>query len=439
MKKIILTITEAAFLSAILFLFANVANTQECVSDDGIQTIEGFRVLRVHDRSFGGITSLIDVETARGAYWSGPGPEGVLFTTDEGGIGAIGRMDADGNFVDYLVPPVSTFFPRTAYLEYAYDDLLYACDTVGGNDIWRILPDGSVQFVADYPNCEGIIFGDRGDGINALYVSSWTAGTVDRVDPDGTIVPIASGFPIYVTDLAIPDAASSFASGLYAVQQSGPGIFHIDLAGTVTLPYAYGGNLTGGEEGSFADPGSVFGDALYHLNFNNQVQRLFADGTAEIVAQGGGLDFGDHTMGGVFSTDGRFYYFTNEATTIWRLEACSVAVVVDIDIKPGSDPNCFNINGHGVIPVAILGSGTFDVSNVDQSSLSFGGLNVRVRGNKGPLCGLEDTNSDVIYDLVCHFEDDASNWNVGGGTATLTGMLLDGTDFEGTGSICVVP
>ena len=27
-------------------------------------------------------------------------------------------------------------------------------------------------------------------------------------------------------------------------------------------------------------------------------------------------------MGGVFSTDGRSYYFTNEATTIWRLEAC---------------------------------------------------------------------------------------------------------------------
>jgi hypothetical protein len=33
-----------------------------------------------------------------------------------------------------------------------------------------------------------------------------------------------------------------------------------------------------------------------------------------------------------------------------------MAQEVGIDIKPGSDPNCFNINGHGVIPVAILGS-----------------------------------------------------------------------------------
>ena len=35
---------------------------------------------------------------------------------------------------------------------------------------------------------------------------------------------------------------------------------------------------------------------------------------------------------------------------------------VAIDIKPGSDPNCFNNNGNGVIPVAILGSASFDVA-----------------------------------------------------------------------------
>ena len=42
-------------------------------------------------------------------------------------------------------------------------------------------------------------------------------------------------------------------------------------------------------------------------------------------------------------------------------------VQVDIDIKPGSDPNCFNVNGNGVIPVAILGSANFDVTRVDDS------------------------------------------------------------------------
>ncbi|WP_432474141.1 hypothetical protein [Amphritea sp. HPY] len=114
-------------------------------------------------------------------------------------------------------------------------------------------------------------------------------------------------------------------------------------------------------------------------------------------------------------------------------------LTVDIDIKPGSDPNCFNTNGHGVIPVAILGNDNFDVRNIDQSSLSFSGQEVRMRGNKGPLCGEEDSNSDGFFDLVCHFEDDSTNWSPGSfGNATLTGVMLDGTEFEGTDSICIV-
>lgn len=112
---------------------------------------------------------------------------------------------------------------------------------------------------------------------------------------------------------------------------------------------------------------------------------------------------------------------------------------VAIDIKPNSDKNCFNINGHGVIPVAILGSMDFSVSQIDTNSLSFGGLAVRVRGNKGALCSIEYSNEDEYLDLICHFEDNSSNWNAGDGDAMVTGSLIDGTNFEGSDSICVVP
>jgi hypothetical protein len=79
------------------------------------------------------------------------------------------------------------------------------------------------------------------------------------------------------------------------------------------------------------------------------------------------------------------------------------------------------------------------VADVDFTTLSFGGLAVRMRDNKGPLCGYEDANGDGFQDLVCQFEDDPSAWNVGSDTATLSGALLDGTPFEGSDSICVVP
>jgi hypothetical protein len=137
------------------------------------------------------------------------------------------------------------------------------------------------------------------------------------------------------------------------------------------------------------------------------------------------------------NTDNANRGFVYDVTGVWLYRTASVPVT--IDIKPGSDPNCFNINGHGVIPVAILGSDTFDVSTIDQTTLLFGGMAVRVRGNKGPLCGFENPYVDGYTDLVCHFEDDPTNWDAGNAEATLTGKLDDGTDIVGTDTICVVP
>jgi hypothetical protein len=141
---------------------------------------------------------------------------------------------------------------------------------------------------------------------------------------------------------------------------------------------------------------------------------------------------------GFFSTGAISNRNTNMTGTFdWQI--LSADIIVDIDIKPGSDPNCFNVNGNGVVPVAILSSADFDVSNIDQTTLSFAGLDVRVRGNKGPFCGSEDVNADGLLDLVCHFVDDPTNWTPDmNDLASLGGTLLDGTDFTGTDSICVV-
>lgn len=114
--------------------------------------------------------------------------------------------------------------------------------------------------------------------------------------------------------------------------------------------------------------------------------------------------------------------------------------VVNIDIKPGSESNCINIDGHGVIPVAILGSSVFDVTAINPSSLKFGGLAVGIRGRRGPQCGIEFANADQHLDLVCHFEDDPSNWSIGGDSiASVYGSLFDGRQITGSDSICLVP
>lgn len=127
------------------------------------------------------------------------------------------------------------------------------------------------------------------------------------------------------------------------------------------------------------------------------------------------------------------------------LDAVSVVetlcvITVDIDIKPGSFPNCINPDGHGVIPVAILGSADFDVTLIDPSTVVLDSLEIKAVGKSNKLLAhYEDVNSDGFDDLVVQIQDTDGAFNGGNGTATVSGNLLDGTPFEGTDSICIVP
>jgi hypothetical protein len=111
---------------------------------------------------------------------------------------------------------------------------------------------------------------------------------------------------------------------------------------------------------------------------------------------------------------------------------------VAIDVKPGSEPACINPGSKGVIPVAIFGSDELDVTQVVAASLEFGGLSLRERGKKGPVCSMEDVNEDGIEDLVCHFDVGTADWT-GGTEPTLIGELEDGTEITGTDTVCLVP
>lgn len=124
-------------------------------------------------------------------------------------------------------------------------------------------------------------------------------------------------------------------------------------------------------------------------------------------------------------------------------ETFHLVTIVTIDIKPGSDPNCFNNNDKGVIPVAILGGANFDATKVDDSTVKLEGLAVKAVGKKGNLLShIEDVNADGLSDLVVQIQDQDNTFQEGTTTATLTGKLkaeFGGTPIEGTDSICIVP
>ena len=108
------------------------------------------------------------------------------------------------------------------------------------------------------------------------------------------------------------------------------------------------------------------------------------------------------------------------------IEHSSVIKPVAIDVKPGGEPTC-----GGAVPVAILGSDTLDVTQVDPATLSYEGLDVRQRENASLKCRVEDVNRDGYDDFLCQYQDTTT-------TGLLTGALLDGTPIEGYDTICVV-
>ena len=106
-------------------------------------------------------------------------------------------------------------------------------------------------------------------------------------------------------------------------------------------------------------------------------------------------------------------------------------VVVDLDVKPGSDQNPINVKSKGQTELAILGAELFDVTTVDTATLILG---------EAPVsdCLPVDLNADGFQDLLCLVQTNDIGVLCGEVEVALTGALLDGTPLEGADSVKTV-
>ena len=120
-------------------------------------------------------------------------------------------------------------------------------------------------------------------------------------------------------------------------------------------------------------------------------------------------------------------------------------VRVEIDIKPGSDPNSINSRSNGDIPVAILATADYDpldvVNGVDPETVLFAGAG-NAHPNQ-PLGHWEDVDGDGDTDLLLHFNtqdvfNDADGLSCGDTEAVLTGFTYEGVSIEGVDFVLTV-
>jgi hypothetical protein len=112
---------------------------------------------------------------------------------------------------------------------------------------------------------------------------------------------------------------------------------------------------------------------------------------------------------------------------------------INIEVKPGSNELApLSPRAKGKVPVAIMGSADFDVSDIKQSSLTFGSS-----GNEKSLSKcqkvIRDINNDGYDDQLCHFENSAAGFKSGDLGGVLKGETDNGIQFEGRALLKVLP
>jgi len=117
-------------------------------------------------------------------------------------------------------------------------------------------------------------------------------------------------------------------------------------------------------------------------------------------------------------------------------------IPVEIDIKPGSDPNSINCKSKGNVPIAILSDEGFDATTT-SSTLPFRLNDSVVTSEVHNKIHLEDTDDDGDLDAVIHIDIAAICDALGEVerddivTLVIDGQTIDGTSFQGSDNVII--
>lgn len=182
-----------------------------------------------------------------------------------------------------------------------------------------------------------------------------------------------------------------------------------------------------------------------YMTINGESQGFYVpgwhSGPADLMPAG--MTFtGDMTLMQVFY--GLYGYGATHTVVFEDITVQGCRVDVNIDIKPGSDPNSINLKSKGLLPIAIFGSDTVDVTEIVPSTIKIGTVGLATRGSsKNKLAfSFEQVNEDEDMDMMVFFEIqqlapeelDASTQQL-----ILTGEFGDETPLVGIDSVRIVP
>jgi PKD repeat protein len=282
-------------------------------------------------------------------------------------------------------------------------------------------PAGGLPGIVDY----AWDFGDGSTGSGPTPSHIYAAPglylvTLTVTDNDGESAS-SGAVPVFVADCTEPPVAVlSVAPGPWCVDDAvaldGSDSFDADLIGPAPAIVSYAWDLGDGNTDS--------GAALTHA--------YGAAGTYVVTLT-------------VTDNDGQ----QASVTGLVIVETCTIPATVDV--KPGSEVNPLNLNGNGVVPIAVLGSAELDASLIDVSSVraeadldADGDIDDAPGGGPVHDGHLEDVNEDGVLDLVIHVREFELGIPLDMAALALvdiavTGLLTDATPWAGADTVRVTP
>lgn len=379
-------------------------------------------------------------------------------------------------------------------------------------------PGGLLAWYPGDGNAYDIVFGNNGS-----YSGLYAPGKVDQsfsirggnnhvvVPNSPNLEPSLLTIDCWVRGTQATDYKWIVAKGGSSCDSGSYGLFVTPIADSIRFIVWNGGSFDGVVEAIV--PG-LWNDN-WHLvagTYDGSTSKIYVDGVLiNSVAYSGGIAYGlpnhnDLIIGSYEGCTSGFNNFAfngdiceveifNRALSLSEILAIynadvdgkckSSEIEVKILVKGVRKSNCRHIQMNGITPVVIYGSETFDVTQINCSSLHLGNLSVKVKSvdsrgkKKGPRFGMvtnskygpknvspsksfslrtpdcgcdEETGSksskkigckikyshDCMYPvLVAYFDNTSGHWDYTNPIATLTGYLNDGTPIIGHDQLCI--
>ena len=127
--------------------------------------------------------------------------------------------------------------------------------------------------------------------------------------------------------------------------------------------------------------------------------------------------------------------FNGSMARLNRLAGNVIDVQLEIERGEGRQPPAINLHGHRRLRVEIRSSATFDATEIDVGTLTFGHT-----GGEQSLasCHPEESDDEPWVDLVCRFHTERCGFQPGDTEALLEGETVAGLPIQGRATIRIV-